>query len=381
MITYHHIGGRNGTYPLPLKKGILLKDFHLILYDADENCFEQMGKAAHDAWGEVSLYPYCIGGSSGKASFNLNFHPTTNSLYHFNEQYEQYSFFDNPNYGNYIFGEACKFMKSVDLDLLSLEDALKRSGISNIDFLSLDVQGAEYDVLRGASALLKQCCIGLQLEVEFVKLYENQRTFADINELLEQNGFELIDIGSFGRCAPMSLPIGFRGVEQPLYAEAVYIKKINYLAQDTIMLLKAALFALIYNKLGMCCKFLEAAVNAGWEFNLIVDSSPHYLKCLAELWVIYDRHKHIKLPSIAQIYSNENFQSYYRQGKNASCQTKDALKHYLNHLLPEVEILNNNEHSPIEKLLQQYGLDKLAHILQETRQRESTCFLELAKTY
>ncbi len=45
MITYHHIGGRNGTYPLPLADSILLRDFHLALYDADENCFEQIEKS------------------------------------------------------------------------------------------------------------------------------------------------------------------------------------------------------------------------------------------------------------------------------------------------------------------------------------------------
>lgn len=68
MINYHHIGGRNGTYPLPLKEGLLLKDFHLILYDADENCFDQISKDLHNSWGEVSVYPYCIGAETEKAS-------------------------------------------------------------------------------------------------------------------------------------------------------------------------------------------------------------------------------------------------------------------------------------------------------------------------
>jgi len=45
MITYYHIGGRNGTYPLPLKQGKLLQDFHLVLYGADTDCFQQMKKA------------------------------------------------------------------------------------------------------------------------------------------------------------------------------------------------------------------------------------------------------------------------------------------------------------------------------------------------
>ena len=62
MITYHHIGGRNGTYPLPLKNSLLLSEFHLILYDADTNCFEQMKGVDQNSWGKVSVFPYCIGG-------------------------------------------------------------------------------------------------------------------------------------------------------------------------------------------------------------------------------------------------------------------------------------------------------------------------------
>ena len=56
MITYHHIGGRNGTYPLPLADSILLRYFH-----ADENCFKQMKKVEQKGWWKFSVYPYCIG--------------------------------------------------------------------------------------------------------------------------------------------------------------------------------------------------------------------------------------------------------------------------------------------------------------------------------
>jgi len=382
MITYHHIGGRNGTYPLPLKKGILLKDFHLILYDADENCFEQMGKSAHDAWGKVSLYPYCIGEKTERASFNLNFHPTTSSLYRFNEQYQHYNYFDKPQYGDYILGDACRLIRSIDLNLLSLEDALKNSAIPSIDFLSLDVQGAEYDILQGAGVLLKQNCIGIQLEVEFVKLYENQRTFSDINQFLEHNGFELIEMGSLGRCAPITLPIGFRGIEQPLYAEAVYIKKIDHLHNDPSLLLKAALFALIYNKLGLCCHFLERAFQAGWKSDSRNAEHAAYLTLLSELWELYNGHKHIKLPSIAQLYSHKDFQTYYQNGGNTSQQEKenrDPLKNYLAHLLPEVEALYKTEHTPLEKMLKKYALEELAETVQKNRLREAACFMELAQ--
>ncbi len=52
---------------------------------------------------------------------------------------------------------------------------------------------------------------------------------ADINSLLNDLDFELLELRNFGRCAPMTLPIGFRGLEQPLYGEAVKLPKISQL--------------------------------------------------------------------------------------------------------------------------------------------------------
>lgn len=382
MINYHHIGGRNGTFPLPLKHGPLLQDFHLVLYDADTNCLDQMKAAEYNAWGQVSVFPYCIGEKTGTGHFNLNFHPTTNSLYPFNDEYQEYNFVHNPIYGEYAFGDACKHMKSIELELYSLEDVLRITKIPSIDFLSLDVQGAEYDILNGARNLLEKNCIGVQLEVEFVKLYQSQKTFSDINSLMENLGFELLELGSFGRCAPISLPIGFRGLEQPMYAEAVYIKKFNKLVQnnDEELLYKGALFSLIYKKLGLCLKFLTEAAKIA-EHKKSDASLPLYKQLLLEIWKLFLDSKHIKLPKLSQLFSNEKFQNYYNQNKTPETVTLDLqhVKEYTKDLLPIIEKMQRNDCLPLEKILIEYGLDDIAKDVQKQRNFETTCFLELSE--
>lgn len=383
MINYHHIGGRNGTYPLPLKKGALLQDFHLILYDADANCFEQMEKVKQDNWGKISVYPYCIGGKSEKATFNLNFHPTTNSLYPFNEEYAAYGFVNNPRYGEYVLGDAIKHIKSIDLDLLSLSDVLKIANVSAVDFLSLDVQGAEFDILQGAESLLKKNCIGIQLEVEFVKLYSGQKTFFDINVLLESMGFELIDIEGFGRCAPISLPIGYRGLEQVLSSEAIYVKKLDYLVNngDVESICKGAFFNLIYKKLGLCLKFLTQAMAMGAEEKLQQDTAPQYQKLLWEIWNLYQKDKVYIFPSIGQLFSNEAFQNFYSQGTSVAPAKDAVLKKQISHLASYVDDLCKSEDSPLEMLLKKYELDDVAEMAKNTRLYETNIFLELAKNF
>lgn len=383
MITYHHIGGRNGTFPLPLKNGPLLNDFHLILYDADENCFEQMQNAGHNEWGKVNVFPFCIGAQTGSSAFHLNFHPTTNSLYPFNDEFKDYNLVNNALYGEYVFGDACQHIRSVELNLLSLEDALATSKISSIDFLSLDVQGAEYDILIGAKQLLEKQCVGIQLEVEFVKLYQNQKTFSDINELMESMGFELLDLGSFGRCAPMSLPIGFRGAEQPLYAEAVYVKKFNTLKEsnDIDFLCKCAFFCLIYKKTGMCLKFLNRVSELTNLSSYQNPTNSLHIKCLVEMWKLFEEFQHIRLPKLSQLFSHEKFQNYYGQKKNTVSDNAEynTLIQSMKKMLPIVKDFTSATSAPFEELLQKYGLDDVASAVREKRHHEAKCFLELVK--
>ena len=66
--------------------------------------------------------------------------------------------------------------------------------------------------------------------------------------------FELIEVGQFSRFSPISLPTGFRGEEQQLQAEAIYIKKISELNKkdDLSILYKSAFFALLNKNIGIC---------------------------------------------------------------------------------------------------------------------------------
>lgn len=65
--------------------------------------------------------------------------------------------------------------------------------ITHIDFLHLDVQGAELMVLRGAGALLERTWT-IWLEVEAVPLYVGQPVGAEVESFLRRHGFvKLLD--------------------------------------------------------------------------------------------------------------------------------------------------------------------------------------------
>jgi FkbM family methyltransferase len=66
------------------------------------------------------------------------------------------------------------------------------AAINRIDYLKLDTQGNEYDILNDAAILAKSGVV--KAEVEFVELYENQKLYADIARLMNQHGFVQFDL-------------------------------------------------------------------------------------------------------------------------------------------------------------------------------------------
>lgn len=61
-------------------------------------------------------------------------------------------------------------------------------GLADIDFLKLDIQGAELTVMEHGPRRLANC-IAIQLEVSYICLYENQPTFGEVDLWMRRNGF------------------------------------------------------------------------------------------------------------------------------------------------------------------------------------------------
>ncbi len=60
--------------------------------------------------------------------------------------------------------------------------------IGHLDFLKIDVQGAELDVFRGGAAKLAGA-VAVQTEVSFITLYEKQPAFGEVDMELRRQGF------------------------------------------------------------------------------------------------------------------------------------------------------------------------------------------------
>lgn len=82
-------------------------------------------------------------------------------------------------------------VRTVELVLSRGDAVFQRDGLPQPDFLKLDTQGTELSILKGFGALLDRV-IGIEIECEFQRLYENQPLVTDVVAFLQARGFALM---------------------------------------------------------------------------------------------------------------------------------------------------------------------------------------------
>jgi FkbM family methyltransferase len=156
-------------------------------FDADADACDAANeelKAQSIGWTEKHI-PLGISNSIGEETLYVTNHPMCSSLYPPNKKYlERFVGISEPM--------ALDF--KIVIETTTLDEACTKEGIQGIDFLQIDVQGADLHVLEGASHLLSKSILALQIEVEFNPLYINQPLFADVDSFLRKEDFTLFDL-------------------------------------------------------------------------------------------------------------------------------------------------------------------------------------------
>lgn len=83
--------------------------------------------------------------------------------------------------------------KETEVDCTTIDDWRESAAIPTIDFIKLNVQGAELPILEGANGTLPDV-LGLQLEASFVESYTGEPMFADLDQFVRKHGFAFFDI-------------------------------------------------------------------------------------------------------------------------------------------------------------------------------------------
>ena len=94
-------------------------------------------------------------------------------------------------YGN---GESFTIVDKISVQTDTLDNQVQKHGINFIDFIKLDTQGSELQILQKSEQVLATSVFGVEVEVNFIERYKKQGFFTDVDILLKNAGFELFDI-------------------------------------------------------------------------------------------------------------------------------------------------------------------------------------------
>lgn len=193
-------------------------------FDADADACEAANadlEARHVNWQEYHL-PYALSRTSGVQTLYVTKHPMCSSLYPPNEPL---------NARFEVLPEAASLDFTVELETITLDELYASEAMEGVDFLQVDVQGAELDVFKGAQQTLATQVLCIETEVEFAPLYLGQPLFADVDAYLRPLQFSLFDVSAnylLRRGTPLQQRPG-----QILWGNAVYMRDLAAIADTS----------------------------------------------------------------------------------------------------------------------------------------------------
>lgn len=113
-----------------------------------------------------------------------------------------------------------------------LTDFARDRGITDIDFIKIDIDGGDFDLLQSIETLLSESnVLGLRLEVNFYGSDNpGDHTFHNTDRFMRKNGYELVDL-SFNRYSLAALPSryvwdfpGQSVTGRPFQGDAIYVR-------------------------------------------------------------------------------------------------------------------------------------------------------------
>jgi FkbM family methyltransferase len=205
------IGAAEGEDYSPSYQPLIdLEIANIIGFEPNKEACEVLNSRAKE---ESHYLPYFIGDGKVSTFYETNW-PPTSSLFRPNTKLLEK--FNN-------LAEVIVVQKEHQVQTHRLDDIQE---IDGVDFLKMDIQGAELKALKNGVNLLNKALV-VQVEVEFVELYQGQPLFSDIDSFLRSEGFQFHCFDSLmGRALKPIIKNNnpSEEINQVLWADAFYVK-------------------------------------------------------------------------------------------------------------------------------------------------------------
>lgn len=162
--------------------------------------------------------PVALAGGTGDATLNVARFPDSSSLLPNNSALVS----------RFAMASYLERIGTANVQTTDVESFMLERGMDYVDFMKLDVEGAELEVLRGAGGALENSLLGLSVEVWFHEEHVGRPLFSDIDAYLRARGFALFDLRQLNRWRRKTLAgqayESWIGSGQLMYGNALYFR-------------------------------------------------------------------------------------------------------------------------------------------------------------
>ncbi len=208
-------GAAGGVHPLIMPVASLV---HCTCFEPDKDAYQNLLRHLQDAevFAQISLCDTALGSEEGEATLYLTKSPVNSSLLRPRKMLVD-------RYGTSGFNldrEMTVRTKSLDNIVFNNNESGEILG----EFIKLDCQGTEYNILQSGQRTLNEQCVTLWCEVEFFQMYEGQKTFSELDLFLNQQGFRLYGLYPNYISTKKIDRRAFETEERIIWADALYFK-------------------------------------------------------------------------------------------------------------------------------------------------------------
>jgi FkbM family methyltransferase len=368
-IVLHHVGGRWGNHPFP-RLPAFAGDFVEVLYEADTDAIAAIREAGKGRPNELIVIPACLADRDGDSLLHIYVNPGLTSLRELNRVLDhriQNAFGVDFDFGN----DGARLLQKRKVETRRLDGliAAQPAPCPPPDFLSLDVQSGEYEVLLGARDALEQSICGLIVEVEFGEMYVGQRRFQDVYDLLDGAGFDFVRFLAIGETS-IRAPLGFRGDGYQDFADALFLRRCDRVPRDDAgggaMLTKLCFFALSFGVVELATQCLTALHGA------TLPQTEAYERFVAACRDVYQRDAKLFPPLFSAILPPRRFADYSAAaGFQQWPGIFEGLRDFDAAYLRQLKRYDRRADSEFEALLRRHGLADVASTVKRKRRSQA----------
>lgn len=383
----HHVGGRSGTRNLPVFSS-LEPDVVSVFYEPDTTAIDGIYRATGHLASRTCVLTDCLSGNGGIRPFHIFNDRYRSSILPLVPDFANRFAFD-PQFGWDTDPESTETVERHELETMTLDQVLWRegTGLPPPDYLSIDTQGTELEILQGATETLYKNVLVVFVEVGFAPTYEGQPMFSEIEEFLRTRGFRLASLEVFPAQArtPDRIPIGFRGRGFIDSGEALFLREpaagMHGVENLELGLAKLAIIAFMHGYPHETFSIVERLGQAGLA--RLMDGGGAglgYLRFLGEFEAIIRATPRVYPMLYSQVLGREHSASRFSDPELLSkLDPMERLLRYYQGFTPvdldqAMAVIDNPEVIGIEALAMRYGMSDIAEEIRDAR------LLQLEKT-